>query len=52
MSYTEGLTDTVDWMVRTLGDKDWKTVFPVFLRANGLEAFDYAAEDAWVSSHG
>lgn len=41
---------TVAWIVERLHGRTWQDAFPVFLRANGPEAFDYAAEDAWLGA--
>lgn len=49
-SYAEHLPMTVDWIVDAVRGRDWREVFPTFLRANGPRAFDYAAEDAWQQS--
>lgn len=50
-SYADTVPDLVTRIVDTIAGGDWASAYPVFLRANGRAAFDYAAEDAWVSSH-
>lgn len=46
--YASALPATVSWVLQALQGRDWSEAFPVFLRANGPAAFDYAAEDAWL----
>lgn len=46
--YADHLPATVEWIVDAVRGRDWREVFPTFLRANGPDAFDYAAEDAWL----
>lgn len=52
MTYAEALDATISSIVSRLGDHEWQDVFPAFLRANGPEAFAYAAEDAWIRDNG
>ncbi|CAD6000073.1 NAD(P)-dependent oxidoreductase [Agreia sp. COWG] len=47
-TYADSLPAMVKRIVDTIGARDWSTAYPAFLRANGPDAFDYAAEDAWV----
>jgi nucleoside-diphosphate-sugar epimerase len=49
--YLAALPALVDWIVRAARDRDWREAFPVFLRACGEQAFDYAPEDAWLAAH-
>ncbi|MEC5155682.1 nucleoside-diphosphate-sugar epimerase [Cryobacterium sp. CAN_C3] len=51
MGYAEALQNTVGWIVSALGGRAWQDAFPTFLHANGPEAFDYVAEDAWVQQN-
>lgn len=48
----QAMQETVVWIAAELGRHtgDWRAAFPGFLAANGPSAFDYAAEDAWVSA--
>lgn len=46
--YADHLPATVEWIIDAVRGRDWREVFPTFLRANGPDAFDYAAEDAWL----
>jgi len=46
--YASALPATVSWVLQQLQGRDWREAFPMFLRANGPAAFDYAAEDAWL----
>ena len=47
--YQGALRATVSWLVDAVQGRDWQEVFPSFLRINGLGAFDYVAEDAWLA---
>jgi hypothetical protein len=47
--YRGALGVTVSWLVDAVQGRNWQEVFPSFLRINGLGAFDYAAEDAWLA---
>jgi hypothetical protein len=49
-TFADTLPVLVERIVQTIGDGDWATAYPTFLRANGPGAFDYAAEDAWVAN--
>lgn len=50
-TYADSLPEMVERIVETIGDDDWANAYPMFLRANGREAFDYKAEDSWVRSN-
>ena len=50
-TYVDSLPKIVDRIVKTIADGDWAAAYPMFLRANGLEAFDYGAEDDWVKAN-
>lgn len=47
--YAGALAATVEWIVDELAGRDWREAFPVFLRANGPDAFNYRLEDAWLN---
>ncbi|NGO11776.1 NAD(P)-dependent oxidoreductase [Streptomyces sp. HC44] len=48
--YAETLPDTVAWIERHLAGRDWREAYPKMAQAYGRDLFDYAAEDAWLSS--
>lgn len=47
--YADSLPATVEWLVDTARGKDWRAAFPFFAEVHGDDAFDYLAEDAWIS---
>ncbi|MFC4106999.1 NAD-dependent epimerase/dehydratase family protein [Micromonospora zhanjiangensis] len=49
-NYLTALPAVVDWVVETARQRDWRTAFPVFVRAHGPDAFDYTAEDSWLAT--
>ncbi|MFD7320327.1 NAD-dependent epimerase/dehydratase family protein [Streptomyces sp. NPDC059875] len=49
VSYAESLPATVEDLSRRLADREWREVFPG-LAKYGVDFFDYAAEDAWLTS--
>jgi nucleoside-diphosphate-sugar epimerase len=49
-TYAEALRDTVAWAVEAVAGAEWHEVFPTLARYPG-DMFDYAAEDAFLSSH-
>ncbi|WP_155384633.1 NAD-dependent epimerase/dehydratase family protein [Catellatospora paridis] len=48
--YLAALPALVEWIMETTRRVDWRDAFPVFLRACGEKAFDYASEDAWLAA--
>jgi nucleoside-diphosphate-sugar epimerase len=48
--YLTALPALVEWITETARRRDWRDAFPVFLRACGEKAFDYAPEDVWLAA--
>jgi nucleoside-diphosphate-sugar epimerase len=46
-TYEESLPETVEWLVAALREADWRELFT--RSAQGLDFFDYAAEDRWLA---
>ncbi len=48
-TYLDSLPATVEWTAERLGDRDWRTVFPLMAQSYG-DLFDYVAEDRWLAA--
>lgn len=52
VTYEQSIQASIEWMLRHLGDGDWRTAFPKLVERYGAdEWFDYDAEDAYVEQH-
>jgi nucleoside-diphosphate-sugar epimerase len=46
--YVASMPDLVSWLTETIGDRDWRTVFPDAARMEGPNFDDFAAEDTFL----
>ncbi|ASW55951.1 NAD(P)-dependent oxidoreductase [Plantactinospora sp. KBS50] len=47
--YAGALPGTIEWLLRTVRERDWRTAFPGMTADSGTDFFDYPAEDAWLA---
>lgn len=54
VSYADALPETVEWLAQQLRGRDWRAAFPEMASQYDpvMDLFDYAAEDAWLATHG